>query len=310
MNWTTIKVIISYILVLTLWIGSLVTLKVMWVSKENEHKDLQSKAGQLRQEIDTIGNATSSGLLSKLKFYEDYFQKKRSIYILEIWGMVEYILPANNFIDNVSFGTDAQSITFDFHQNDVTSLIKIYRNLNEMKNRGLITEYTLNEISVENTETLLDNKFKLYTLNISFSPNILEDNSIMIDFLKKMDKYYASIYNWPLKKVECLEYLNEEDWQTYCKDIDQINKDAQLEAEKLEQLRLEEEKLEKEKQKEIKKKQKEDNERAEKLQKEQEKKQKQEEEKLKKEQEKKQKDNNKKNKNKNKKDKNKKKKTS
>lgn len=289
MSWTTLKIIISYIIVLVLWIFGLVGLKVMSVSAENEHKDLQNKANTLKSQIDEVANSSSASLLSKVKYYEEYFNKKRSIYILEIWWMIEYILPTNNFVQQVTYSNDAQTIQLSFAQSDIASLIKIYNNLEELKSRGLIVSYNMDSwLNLEGAETLLDNKYKLYTMEIQINPQLLEDNSIMIDFLKRMDKYYASIYNWPLKKVECIEYVNETDWETYCKDIDQIIKDNQEEQEKLNQLKEEEEKINKEKQQEIKKKEKEDNEKAEALIKEEEEKKAKEEQKIKEEELKKQ----------------------
>lgn len=267
MNNALTKTIVAYVVVL--WIGIL-SLLWMFFLKEKAHWEystLKSKAEQLNKEIDSIWD-TSNALNSKLNFYEEYFKKKRSIYILEIWGIVEYILPSNNFIESVSMNTSAQTISLKFAQSEITSLLKVYRNLNELKNRWLISDYTLSNFALQGGETLLDSKYKLYTLSITFNPNIFEDNSVMIDFLRRMDKYYNSIYSWPLKKVECEEYVNENDGETYCKELNESSQETLKEALETETLRAEQEKILKEEKETIKEKKEEANKKAEELQKE------------------------------------------
>lgn len=232
----------------------------------SEYKKLSEKNKNLQKEIDEIGNTTSS-LLSKLKYYEEYFKKKRSIYALEIWGMIEYVIPSNNFIKSVSIGNDGNaSVGFWYSQPDITTLIKIYKNLTQLKKMDLIKSYNITEISRE-WKGLVGNDAKFYKMNITINPNLTEDNTNMIEFLKKMDVYYSSIYNWPLRKVECVEYVNEEDGLTYCKSIDDLNKEALDEEARLKQIREDEEKTLKQQKQEIKEKKELENEKIEELEK-------------------------------------------
>lgn len=270
MNNALTKVIIAYVVVLWLCVSALWGMFFLKEQTHNEYVSLKTKTEQLNKEIDAIGDSTTA-LNSKLKFYEEYFQKKRSIYVLEIWGIVEYILPSNNFIESVSMNTSAQTISLRFAQSEISSLLKVYRNLNELKNRGLISDYTLSNFSLKGGETLLDSKYKLYELNITFTPNIFEDNSVMIDFLRRMDKYYNSIYSWPLKRVDCEEYVNENDWETYCKELNESSQENLKEALETETLREEQEKILNEEKEKIKEKKEEANKKAEELQKEDEK---------------------------------------
>lgn len=270
MNNALTKVIVAYVVVLGLCVLALWGMFFLKEQVHWEYESLKTKAEQLSKEIDTIGDS-SKALNSKLNFYEEYFKKKRSIYVLEIWGIVEYILPSNNFIDSVTMNTSAQTISLKFAQSEISSLLKVYRNLNELKNRGLISDYTLSNFALQGGETLLDSKYKLYTLSITFNPNIFEDNSVMIDFLRRMDKYYNSIYSWPLKKVECEEYVNENDGETYCKELNESSQETLKEALETETLREEQEKILKEEKETIKEKKEEANKKAEELQKEDEK---------------------------------------
>lgn len=274
MNSALTKVIVAYISVLGLGAAALWGMWFLGHQAHWEYEKLKAKATTLNKEIDAIGD-TSNALNSKLSFYEDYFKKKRSIYVLEIWGIVEYILPSNNFVQSVSMQNDSPTISLNFAQSEIDSLLKVYRNLNELKDRGLISEYTIGSIDLEGGETLLDSKYKLYKLSITFNPNIFEDNSIMIDFLRRMDKYYNSIYSWPLKKVECEEYVSEEDGETYCKEINESSQESLKEAIETETLREEEEKALSEKQATVTKKKEEANKVAEQLSAEDEKLQKQ-----------------------------------
>lgn len=233
----------------------------------SEYKKLSEKNKNLQKEIDEIGNTTTSSLLSKLKYYEEYFKKKRSIYALEIWGMIEYVIPSNNFIKSVSIGNDSNaSVGFWYSQPDITTLIKIYKNLTQLKKMDLIKSYNITEISRE-WKGLVGNDAKFYKMNITINPNLTEDNTNMIEFLKKMDVYYSSIYNWPLRKVECVEYVNEEDGLTYCKSIDDLNKEALDEEARLKQIREDEEKTLKQQKQEIKEKKELENEKIEELEK-------------------------------------------
>ena len=233
----------------------------------SEYKKLSEKNKNLQKEIDEIGNTTTSSLLSKLKYYEEYFKKKRSIYALEIWGMIEYVIPSNNFIKSVSIGNDGNaSVGFWYSQPDITTLIKIYKNLTQLKKMDLIKSYNITEISRE-WKGLVGNDAKFYKMNITINPNLTEDNTNMIEFLKKMDVYYSSIYNWPLRKVECVEYVNEEDGLTYCKSIDDLNKEALDEEARLKQIREDEEKTLKQQKQEIKEKKELENEKIEELEK-------------------------------------------
>ena len=266
MNNALTKVIVAYVVVLGLCVLALWGMFFLKEQAHWEYESLKTKAEQLSKEIDTIGDS-SKALNSKLNFYEEYFKKKRSIYVLEIWGIVEYILPSNNFIDSVTMNTSAQTISLKFAQSEISSLLKVYRNLNELKNRGLISDYTLSNFALQGGETLLDSKYKLYTLSITFNPNIFEDNSVMIDFLRRMDKYYNSIYSWPLKKVECEEYVNENDGETYCKELNESSQETLKEALETETLREEQEKILKEEKETIKEKKEEANKKAEELQK-------------------------------------------
>ena len=155
----------------------------------SEYKKLSEKNKNLQKEIDEIGNTTTSSLLSKLKYYEEYFKKKRSIYALEIWGMIEYVIPSNNFIKSVSIGNDGNaSVGFWYSQPDITTLIKIYKNLTQLKKMDLIKSYNITEISRE-WKGLVGNDAKFYKMNITINPNLTEDNTNMIEFLKKMDVY-------------------------------------------------------------------------------------------------------------------------
>ena len=130
----------------------------------------------------------------------------------------------------------------------------------------LIKSYNITEISRE-WKGLVGNDAKFYKMNITINPNLTEDNTNMIEFLKKMDVYYSSIYNWPLRKVECVEYVNEEDGLTYCKSIDDLNKEALDEEARLKQIREDEEKTLKQQKQEIKEKKELENEKIEELEK-------------------------------------------
>ena len=264
--WTFYKVLIAYIITIGLWIFWVGGLMFMSNTASSEYKKLSEKNKNLQKEIDEIGNTTSS-LLSKLKYYEEYFKKKRSIYALEIWGMIEYVIPSNNFIKSVSIGNDGNaSVGFWYSQPDITTLIKIYKNLTQLKKMDLIKSYNITEISRE-WKGLVGNDAKFYKMNITINPNLTEDNTNMIEFLKKMDVYYSSIYNWPLRKVECVEYVNEEDGLTYCKSIDDLNKEALDEEARLKQIREDEEKTLKQQKQEIKEKKELENEKIEELEK-------------------------------------------
>ena len=265
--WTFYKVLIAYIITIGLWIFWVGGLMFMSNTASSEYKKLSEKNKNLQKEIDEIGNTTTSSLLSKLKYYEEYFKKKRSIYALEIWGMIEYVIPSNNFIKSVSIGNDGNaSVGFWYSQPDITTLIKIYKNLTQLKKMDLIKSYNITEISRE-WKGLVGNDAKFYKMNITINPNLTEDNTNMIEFLKKMDVYYSSIYNWPLRKVECVEYVNEEDGLTYCKSIDDLNKEALDEEARLKQIREDEEKTLKQQKQEIKEKKELENEKIEELEK-------------------------------------------
>ena len=265
--WTFYKVLIAYIITIGLWVFWVGGLMFMSNTASSEYKKLSEKNKNLQKEIDEIGNTTTSSLLSKLKYYEEYFKKKRSIYALEIWGMIEYVIPSNNFIKSVSIGNDGNaSVGFWYSQPDITTLIKIYKNLTQLKKMDLIKSYNITEISRE-WKGLVGNDAKFYKMNITINPNLTEDNTNMIEFLKKMDVYYSSIYNWPLRKVECVEYVNEEDGLTYCKSIDDLNKEALDEEARLKQIREDEEKTLKQQKQEIKEKKELENEKIEELEK-------------------------------------------
>ena len=265
--WTFYKVLIAYIITIGLWVFWVGGLMFMSNTASSEYKKLSEKNKNLQKEIDEIGNTTTSSLLSKLKYYEEYFKKKRSIYALEIWGMIEYVIPSNNFIKSVSIGNDGNaSVGFWYSQPDITTLIKIYKNLTQLKKMDLIKSYNITEISRE-WKGLVGNDAKFYKMNITINPNLTEDNTNMIEFLKKMDVYYSSIYNWPLRKVECVEYVNEEDGLTYCKSIDDLNKEALDEETRLKQIREDEEKTLKQQKQEIKEKKELENEKIEELEK-------------------------------------------
>ena len=265
--WTFYKVLIAYIITIGLWVFWVGGLMFMSNTASSEYKKLSEKNKNLQKEIDEIGNTTTSSLLSKLKYYEEYFKKKRSIYALEIWGMIEYVIPSNNFIKSVSIGNDGNaSVGFWYSQPDITTFIKIYKNLTQLKKMDLIKSYNITEISRE-WKGLVGNDAKFYKMNITINPKLTEDNTNMIEFLKKMDVYYSSIYNWPLRKVECVEYVNEEDGLTYCKSIDDLNKEALDEEARLKQIREDEEKTLKQQKQEIKEKKELENEKIEELEK-------------------------------------------
>lgn len=74
-----------------------------------------------------------------------------------------------------------------------------------------------------------------------------------------------------MKKVECEEYVNENDGETYCKELNESSQETLKEALETETLREEQEKILKEEKETIKEKKEEANKKAEELQKEDEK---------------------------------------
>ncbi len=188
---------------------------------EEEHQSKITSNNTLNMEIDSIWNATSQELNDRLDFFEDYFQKKSEMYILEIFWLIEYALPDNNFVTSLSLNRNETQLSLTFSSPDIEDLLKLYRNLEKVKEMWIITEYSLDEIHLDSDEWLKSTEIKKYALNIWLKPNVTWWNEQIIEFLKKYDSYYRWIYTWSLKKIYC-ELYTTESWQQACKSEEQL----------------------------------------------------------------------------------------
>lgn len=198
----------------------------LWKNIEKKYNEQVFSNDTLKKEIDSIWNTTSKELNDKLTFYENYFKSKSEMYILEIFWLIEYALPDNNFVQSLTLNKDSSSISLDFQSPNIEDLIKLYRNLNKIKEMWLITEYSLREIKLKWEEWLKSTEIKKYTLEISLSPNVTSWNESIIEFLKKYDSYYRWIYSTTLKKIYC-ELYTTEDWKELCKTEEMLEKEKQ-----------------------------------------------------------------------------------
>lgn len=193
-------------------------------STVQKYEDQKKSNNELNNEIDQIWNATSKELNERLTFYEDYFQKKSEMFILEIFWLIEYSLPDNNFVQSISLSKNESEISLDFSSPNIEDLLKLYRNLEKVKELWIITEYSLETIELDWEEWLKSTEMKKYRLNIWLSPNVTSWNEQIIEFLKKYDPYYRWIYTTTLKKIYCDLYTND-DWKEFCKTDEMIAKE-------------------------------------------------------------------------------------
>lgn len=223
-----------WIIIWTLWFFTIIFWWFFYFNKWflpkvlQNYEDQVSKNTQLSSEIDQIWNATSKELNDRLSFYEDYFQKKSEMFILEIFWLIEYALPDNNFVQNLSLSKAESEISLTFSSPDIEDLLKLYRNLEKVKEMWIITDYSMTEILLEWEEWLKSTEMKKYTLNIWLSPNVTSWNEQIIEFLKKYDPYYRWIYTTTLKKIYCDLYTTDS-WKELCKTDEMIEKEKKEE---------------------------------------------------------------------------------
>ncbi len=167
--------------------------------QEKSNAELETSNTALKNEINELSAWSVDKINQALSFYKEYFQKRSEIYILDIFWLLEYVIPDNNFVQSLSLTKNSITITLSFQAKTVQSLIKLYYNLEQIKSKNLIEKYSISDISLNQREWLKSAEQKTYKIDIWINPNV--DRKIIVEFLKTQDSSYRKIYDNYLNEV-------------------------------------------------------------------------------------------------------------